>query len=228
MSAALFNLLHLSDPNLPVGGYAHSAGLETLVQQGIVHDISSAENFVREMLGNSIRYTDAAFASLAFDAFINNDQNKIIGLDEECQAVKVPREMRQASVKMGNRLLKIFAPVCDQQLIREYAKALSQQNAYGHYSIVFGICAAAMNISKSGMLSGFYYNAAVGFVINAVKLIPLGQQQGQQLLHNIQPLLQSLVESSVNPCKEMIGNCCAGFDIAQMQHEQLYTRLYMS
>lgn len=110
MSAALFNLLHLSDPNLPVGGYAHSAGLETFVQQGIVHDAITAENFVREMLGSNTRYTDAAFASLAFDAFINNDYPIILQLDQECHAVKVPQEMRQASVKNGQQVIKDIRP----------------------------------------------------------------------------------------------------------------------
>ena len=228
MSAALFNLLHLSDPNLPIGGYAHSAGLETFVQQQIVNDAATAENFVREMLADNIRYTDAAFVSLAFDAFMNGDYQIILQLDAECQAVKLPEEMRQASVKMGNRLLKIFSPVCPQELVEIYREQLLQQKTYGHYPVVFGICAAAMNINKTDMLSGFFYNAAVGFVTNCVKLIPLGQQQGQQLLHSIQPLLKELVKASVYPDKEKIGVCCAGFDIAQMQHEQLYTRLYMS
>lgn len=228
MSAALFNLLHLSDPNLPVGGYAHSAGLETFVQQGKVHDATTAQNFVIEMLSSNIRFTDAAFVSLAFDAFITTDYETILQLDEECHAVKVPEEMRQASVKMGNRLLKIFAPVCKNEMITDYQQHLLRQETPGHYSIVFGICAAAMNISRQEMLTGFFYNAAVGFVTNCVKLIPLGQQQGQQILHVIQPMLQKLVEASVEPDKEMIGVCCAGFDISQMQHEQLYTRLYMS
>ncbi|MBC7935219.1 MAG: urease accessory protein UreF [Rhizobacter sp.] len=228
MSAALFNLLHLSDPTLPIGGYAHSAGLETFVQQGTVHDVVTAEKFVTEMLSTNVKFTDAAFASLAFDAFVNKDYEGLLALDEECNAIKIPEEMRQAGIKMGNRLLKIFSPVNDHPVIAKYHEDVLQKKATGHYPVVFGICAATMDIPKNEMLTGFFYNAAVGFVTNCVKLIPLGQQQGQQILHSIQPLLQELVEAAVYPDKEMIGICCAGFDIAQMQHEQLYTRLYMS
>jgi urease accessory protein len=93
---------------------------------------------------------------------------------------------------------------------------------------VFGLYAQALNISKQEALAGFFYNAAAGFVTNSVKLIPLGQQDGQEILFSLQPLIEQLVESSMEPDKELIGLCCTGFDIRCMQHEQLYSRLYMS
>jgi urease accessory protein len=65
-------------------------------------------------------------------------------------------------------------------------------------------------------------------VTNCVKLIPLGQQQGQALLFSIQPLIAELVPQSLQPNRELIGWCCTGFDIRSMQHERLYSRLYMS
>jgi urease accessory protein UreF len=54
MSSALLSLLQLSDPALPIGGYAHSAGLETYVQQGAVHNLATAKSFITEMLSRNI------------------------------------------------------------------------------------------------------------------------------------------------------------------------------
>ncbi len=111
MKNSLFHLLHLTDPTLPIGGYSHSAGLETYVQNGKVKDPETAKIFITEMLNRNIRYTDAAFVSLAYDAASQNDLKTLATLDQECSAVKLPMEMRQASLKLGMRLLKIFPAI---------------------------------------------------------------------------------------------------------------------
>jgi len=224
----LLSLLQLSDPTLPIGAYAHSAGLETYVQQGIVKDVATATEFVTEMLTRNVQYTDADFVSLAYNAAEQNDVEKLIQLDDECTAVKLPGEIRQASQKLGIRLVKVFDSVCENTIARKYKEAIQRQNASGHYCVAFGIYAKALNIFKAEALTGFYYNAAVSMITNCVKLIPLGQQDGQMVLFSLQQLITELVQRSLNPDVDKIGLCCSGFDIRCMQHEQLYSRLYMS
>ncbi len=161
----------------------------------------------------SLHYTDAALVALSYQA----DAARLLELDGLCEAVKLPREIREGSRKLGARLLKIFGG-----MVALPAPGIT------HYPIVFGYCAAVLDIPLQEALTGYYYNAAAGMVTNCVKLIPIGQQDGQQLLFSLHPLIQQLVEKSLRPDADLIGLCCAGLDIRCMQHEQLYSRLYMS
>jgi urease accessory protein len=179
-------------------------------------------------LSHNIQYTDAAFVSLAYDIAGINDIAALCQLDNECTSVKLPKEMREASRKLGWRLLKIFAPLIENDVLQLYRDAIKSVDTCGHYSIVFGMIAHALQISKEDALKGFYYNSAVGMVTNSVKLIPLGQQDGQEILFSLHQLISELAERSLVPNRDLIGLCCAGFDIRCMQHEQLYSRLYMS
>ncbi|MEO5684946.1 MAG: urease accessory protein UreF [Chitinophagaceae bacterium] len=228
MNSALLRLLHITDPSLPIGSYSHSGGLETYVQLGLVKDGLSAKTFVTEMLCNNIQYTDAAFLSLAFDAALEKDIAKLLVLDAECSAVKLPEEIRSASVKLGKRLLKLFDPLCGNEITLFYKNAIEAGEAHGHYCILFGLYTHAMQVKKEESLTGFYYNAAAGYITNCVKLVPLGQQEGQEILFSLQPVIEKLVMASLQPDLALLGLCSPGLDIRCMQHEQLYSRLYMS
>ncbi len=224
----LGSLLHLSDPTLPIGGYAHSNGLETYVQLGLVHDVASAETFARNMLKNNIRYNDAAFVCLAYEETSGKNLQEILKLDEECAALKAPKEIRQASQKLGIRLIKIFRRQEDFPLAQAYENAINNKEAEGNYCIAFGMYASLLQIPLHEALYAYYYSASVGMVTNSVKLIPLGQLDGQDIIFRLQPLIKDLVQSTIQLDRDLVGVCNIGFDIRCMQHENLYSRMYMS
>ena len=224
----LFALLHITDPSLPIGSFSHSSGLETFVQKGIVHNITSAKEFILEMLSNSIKYSDAALVALAYKAAVDNDLEKLIELDQLCSAIKIPMEIRSGSAKLGTRFSKIFCDHAGSRLSNEFGQLIISKEVAGHYCICFGLYSQILGIDIKESLTGFYYNALAGFVNNCVKLIPLGQQQGQQIIFEMENHVEQLVLETLEIDEMQIGRSSPGFDIGSMQHEQLYSRLYMS
>lgn len=193
-----------------------------------MHNKATALAFIEGQLRNNLAFNDAAFVSLAYDAALEDRLAAIVDLDQTCTALKLPREIREASLKLGLRLIKILQPLVRSSCGAAYLEAIRQKEISGNYCIAFGIYAADMGIAKKETLTGFFYNAAVGMVTNSVKLVPLGQQVGQEILFSLHPVIEELATATMHPQMELLGRCCTGFDIRSMQHESLYSRLYMS
>ena len=221
-------LLHLVDPTLPIGGFNHSNGLETFVQQRMVASKATLEEYVQTQLLQNWIYNDGAYLSLAFDAMNEGNFNRLCELDWQLSATKVTRESREGSFKLGIRLLKIFIRYETNSLLTAYQQAITEKRVQGYFPIVFAMVAQAMDLSKADTLYAFYYNVAVSTITNGVKLIPLSQMDGQDILFNLRDSLVQAVELSLEPDEEWLGAATLANDIRAMQHEQLYTRLYMS
>lgn len=227
---SLLNLLHIADPNLPIGGYSHSNGLETYVQKGIVKDKNSAGVFIYNMLSHSLLHNDAAYVRLVYEAMENKAKvQDIQKIDEECSAMKSPREIREASHKLGTRLLKIFIENEDAcSFLDELSNYIQKNSGVGNYAVVYGVLCHLLGVSLEEALVAFYFSTATGMVTNAVKLVPLGQIEGQKILFEIKKSIPQWVKNTLELPEDRIGLSNVGFDLRSMQHERLYSRLYMS
>ena len=225
---SLIKILHITDPTLPIGGFSHSNGLETYVQQNLVKNASTTQEFVDSMLKNNYKYNDGLAVKLAYDFTDEKNLDELIKLDNECHALKAPREVREASQKLGTRLIKIYTALLNDPFLNQINDHIENKQMQGHYSVIFGIVTSILKIDAEKAVCAFLYNAAVGMVTNAVKLVPLGQTDGQHIIYSVQELIENITIEILELNRDMLGVCNTALDIKCMQHEHLYSRLYMS
>lgn len=229
LTCPVFSLWQISDPYFPIGGYTQSFGLETYVQKGIVHNAGSARQYLCSFLCNNFLYNDLLTVKLAWEYADEEQLENLFRLDQIVSAARPAREIRSASLKLGNRFLKIVEMVLgENRLFKDFMHYVRKGRQGGHYSLVFGLCARLLNIDKRAALAAVSYSTASSIINNCAKLVPISQQDGQRILFASHAILQELLDRVEGLMLEDIGVCGMGFDVRAMQHERLYTRLYIS
>ncbi len=225
----LFCLLQISDPLFPIGAYTQSFGLETYVQKGIVHDADSSQRYLESFLANNFLYNDLLAVKLAWQYANEGSLTAIRLLDGLLSAVKCPREIRTGSIKLGLRFMKIVeVPLSENGLFHSFSEWVKNGKCDGHYSVMYGLAAELFGIALTEALTAACYSAASSIINNCAKLVPISQKDGQDILFKSHGLFQKLVRIAETMEEESIGISCFGFDLRAMQHERLYTRLYIS
>ena len=221
-----FLLLQINDALFPIGGYSHSYGLETYIQKDIIKNQKDTALYIEEKLTNSIFYTELLSIKLAYEYCLDKDFDKLEKLEAKLKASKTPKEIRLAAQKLGSRFVKTVSKweISANDDFRTYLKKIPQPS----HSVVYGVFCAAAGLDKTEVLKTFLYAQTSSMVTNCVKTIPLSQTQGQKILYDCHDLFNKLLIKLEKTSEDMLCLSCPGFDIRCMQHERLYSRLYMS
>lgn len=225
-----FLLLQINDALFPIGGYSHSYGLETYIQKELVSDEESAAEYIRNNLRFSVCFNELLLARLAYEAAAQDSENalhELLVLEELAAASRSTEEVRRAGEKMGSRFIKTagMLPVpMDKKIFARYAKAEGSKT----HAAAYGVFCAAAGIDEDRMLEHYLYSLTSAMVTNCVKTIPLSQTAGQKLLFACREIWPAVTEQVKQLTLEDYGACTPGFEVRCMQHEGLYSRLFMS
>ena len=222
---ALLTLLQLTDSFFPTGAFAHSFGLETYVQLGLVNAPETFEMFLRSTLHHSLRNGDAVAIGLTYKA---TEIEGVVDLDARLTAMKVARESREGSIKIGKQFLRNTAILERNEMLDEYAERVRSGRCAGHHAIAYGLVASAAKIDLFSAVLGYLHAHVVGQVSAAVRLIPLKPTDGQGIIDAIRPDLIDVARFAERAGMDDLGGFTPGLDIRGMQHERLYSRLFIS
>ena len=224
---SLLTGLRFVDSFFPSGGYAYSSGLEAAVQGGAIKSSEELSRFVLESLMGGMGEREAVATGLAHDAIVSGILEIALKADKELEAMKLGRDSRVASRQMGRQVIRLAA---EQQarhpLIEDYLAAVEADQTPGHLAVAMGLTLAAAGWSKADSIAVFLYQAATGYVAAAMKLMPLGQHEGQRLLETWLAVIGRISQDAAD--RRVLQSWSPVQDIYAMRHSRLESRLFRS
>lgn len=221
-SQALLRLLQLVSPALPVGAYSYSEGLETLIDQGAIAPASLLSWLEQELAWGLVR----AETTLLYRLHGAATEQRWADLAQDnrwLSAFRESEESRQQSWAMGRAILRLI-----QDLHPDLAAPLAGLDHPCNFVVGFAALAAHWHIPAQITALGYLHSWAANLITGAVKLVPLGQTQGQRLLMQLYPTLEATVLETTEADLGAVALGGWGASLASMQHEALYSRLFRS
>lgn len=226
MSEKLLLLLQLCNSSLPLGAYSYSEGLETLVEKKLIIDSQDLKYWLlNELKYGSIR-VESAMIVRSYYSYQQKKLEDLLYWNNWFSASRETSELRQQSWQMGKSLLRLINSFEPDNLFLQ--TVINNLKSSGNYSIVFGVITAHWQIEIENVLLGYLHNWLNNLVNVGVKLIPLGQTEGQKLLLNFNQEITEQLTNILSLKDDELSSCSWGLSLASMNHEQLYSRLFRS
>ena len=219
---ALVRLMQLISPSLPIGGFSFSQGLEFAVECGWVRHVHEAESWLEGLLQDSMAHLEIPVLKRIYIAIQNDDIKSIEYWSAVLLASRETSELRQEEI---HRAKALHTLIHDLEITREacWSDAL-QKTQLAPYALA----AVEWSITLPDASLGFAWSTVESQVAAAVKLVPLGQTEGQKLLFNLSESIPYIVADGLNIKDAQVGASAPAMAIASSQHETQYTRLFRS
>jgi urease accessory protein len=225
---ALLTLLQFSDGLFPAGGFAHSFGLETYVQDGRVRDRHDLEMFVAAHLDGSAGPADAAAAAIAVGVARRDESHEWFALDARLDAMKTVPEFRAASRQMGRQALRVAAGLGGDPFLGRLARAVDDDRAAAHHATVFGAAVGRGGAEPERAAAAYLYSSAALLVGAGLRLIALGQLDGQRVLAAMRGRIERLAAAAATATEDDLWSFNPALELAGIRHAALDMRLFRS
>ncbi|MGH8060239.1 MAG: urease accessory protein UreF [Candidatus Entotheonellia bacterium] len=225
---AFLALLQLCDTALPIGAFSFSHSLETYAQEGLISDATTLQSWLEAILRHSVHGSHLLPVALAYRAAAAADWAQLQHLDERLTAMKHARELREASLKIGQRLLELARHLWPGSAIEELYIWRRQGALAGHHAVAFGVLGWTLELGERVTVEAAGYTWLGGMISAALRLLPLGQSAGQRVLLYLLTLLPGIADTISHQSWDDLTSAAPGLDIRAMRHERLYSRLFQS
>lgn len=218
----LLSALHLASPALPVGGFAYSQGLEQAIEDRWVADMDQAYVWIRDGLLLNLARQELPWWLHCYDAAAQQQWDALLDGNQQLSAMRETAELRLESLQMGYSMAKLFAQWPLAQTLA------SLKNVTWSYPAAYAALAACTGVDKETALAAYLWSWVENQVLAAIKTVPLGQIEGQQLLHRLKEDIAAACQVAQSTCTAEAGSASFGLALVSARHETQYSRLFRS
>lgn len=221
-NVASYRLFQLISPSLPIGGFTYSQGLEYAVEAGWVTNRDTMEQWLNYMANSSVATLELPIIDRLYLAL---EQGELDQIEYWCDFLYASRETSELRAEEKQRGLALFT------LLKRLEIDVSVMDSIqSHPNQLLGLCIAARHwkISLEDLKQGYLWSWLENLVTAGVKLVPLGQTDGQLALLNVTQRFPAVINQARKIEEWMIGSFTPSLSIASSLHETQYTRLFRS
>jgi urease accessory protein len=233
----LYRLLAWLSPSFPVGAFSYSHGIEAAVEAGRVRDRASLEAWVASILRNGTGRIDADLLRDAWRAVTDIplpqaereiDFAPLIAIAARADAYRGTAETALESRAQGEAFLATCRAAWPHPVLEALSAALAVEQRAPSYVVAIGAAAACAGTPLAASLTAYLHAVAANLVSAGLRLIPLGQTDGQRVLRALEPVVADCVAASLIRPAADFGGCAVAAELVSIDHENQYTRLFRS
>jgi len=215
-------------PAFPIGSYSYSHGIEWAVEARHTHDRESLVDWLEADLCHGSGRNEAIFFSEASRCAIDNDCEKLFAVAELAAAFRGTSEFALESSQQAAACLGTLRQVWPDRVLDWLSESLRERNVAPALAVILGVRSARQGIAASLALPAFLQSYIANLVTAAVRLIPLGQTDGQLAIAELEEAVLAASAQAQKSRIDDLGSAAFMVDLASMSHETQYTRLFRS
>ena len=225
---ALLRLQSWLSPAFPTGAYSYSHGLEWAVEAEHICDRKTLVDWLEADLCYGSGRNEAIFFSAAWRCAIEDDRTKLFEMAELASVFRGTSEFALESSQQAAAGLAMLCQVWPDRVLDWLSERLCERHVHAALAVVLGVCSAMQGIPASLALPAFLQSYVANLVTAGVRLIPLGQTDGQLAVAELEKAVLAASAQAEKSSIDDLGSAAFMVDLASMAHETQYTRLFRS
>ena len=225
---ALLRFQSWLSPAFPTGSYSYSHGIEWAVEAGWIDNRESLVDWLEADLRFGSGRNEAIFFSEAWRSTRDNDCAKLFEIAELAAAFRGTAEFVLESSQQASACRATLRQVWPDRLLDSLSQFLSERHIPPALAVVLGVRSAREGIPVSLALPAFLQSYIANLVTAGVRLVPLGQTDGQLAIAAFEQAVLATSAHAKEATIDDLGSAAFMVDLGSMAHETQYTRLFRS